>query len=69
MSSLNCLEEHKKLEIDPLNEGSGIAFFSTDLGHISGNIVGNDFGVMLRGKRPHKPEFAYDIVRIHFLML
>ena len=24
---------------------------------------------MLRGKRPHKPEFAYDIVRIHSLMI
>ena len=24
---------------------------------------------MLRGKGPHKPEFAYDIVRIHSLMI
>ena len=24
---------------------------------------------MLRGKRPHKPEFGYDIVRIHSLMI
>ena len=24
---------------------------------------------MLRGKGPHKPEFAYDIVRIHTLMM
>ena len=38
-----------------------------DLGHIFGSNVVIDFGVMLRGERPHKPEFAYDIVRIHFL--
>ena len=24
---------------------------------------------MLRGKRPHKPEFAYDIVHIHSLLI
>ena len=24
---------------------------------------------MLREKGPHKPEFAYDIVRIHFLII
>ena len=24
---------------------------------------------MLRGKEPHKPEFAYDVVRIHSLMI
>ena len=40
-----------------------------DLGHIFGSNVGNEFGVMLRGKGPHKPEFAYDIVRIHSLMI
>ena len=32
-------------------------------------LVMNKFGVMLRGKGPHKPEFAYDIVRIHSLMI
>ena len=34
-----------------------------DLGHIFGSNVGNVFGVMMRGKGPHKPELAYDIVR------
>ena len=43
--------------------------FSTDLGHIFGSIVGNEFGVMLSGKGPHKPEFAYDIVHIHSLII
>ena len=59
----------QKVEIHLANEGSGLAFFSTDLGHIFGSNVGNEFGVMLRGKGPHKPEFDYDIVRIHSLMI
>ena len=59
----------QKVEIYLGNEASGLAFFSTDLGHIFGSNVGNEFGVMLRGKRPHKLEFAYDIVRIHSLMI
>ena len=59
----------QKVDIYLAKEGSGLAFFSTDLGHIFGSNVGNDFGVMLRGKGPHKPQFAYDIVRIHSLMI
>ena len=51
------------------NDTSGLAFCSTELGHISGNNVGNEFGVLMTGKGPHKPEFAYDIVRIHSLMI
>ena len=50
-------------------EVSGLAFFSKGLEHIYGSKVGSEFGVMLRGKRPHKPKFAYDIVRIHSLMI
>ena len=57
----------QKVEIYLANEGSVLAFFSTDLGHIFGSKVRNQFGVMLRGR--HKPEFAYDIVRIHTLMI
>ena len=59
----------QKVESYLANEGSSLAFFSTDLGLIFGSIVGKEFGVMLRGKGPHKPEFAYDIVRIHSLMI
>ena len=44
-------------------------FFSTDLGRTFGGNVGNAFEVMLGGKGPHKPEFAYNIVRIHSLMI
>ena len=50
------------------NKGSGLAFFTTDLRHTFGSNFGIEFGVMLRGKGPHKREFAYDIVRIHSLM-
>ena len=51
------------------NHSSGLAFCSTDLGHIFDNNVGNEFGVLMIGKGPHEPEFAYDIVRIHSLMI
>ena len=57
----------QKVEIHLATEGSGLASFSTDLGHIFDSSVGHEFGVMLRGKSPHKPEFAHDIVRIHSL--
>ena len=40
-----------------------------DLADNSGRKVGNEFGVLLRGKEPHEPEFANDNVRIHFLMI
>ena len=50
-------------------DSSGLAFCSTNLGHIFGINVGNEFGVLLIGKGPHEPEFAYDIVRIHSLMI
>ena len=59
----------QKVEISFANEGSGREFFSRDLGHIFESKVGNEFGVMLRGRGPHKPESAYDIVRMHFLMI
>ena len=59
----------QKVEIYLAIEGYALAFFSTDLRHSFESNVGNDFGVMLRVKGPHKAEFAYDIVRIHFLMI
>ena len=51
------------------NDTSGFAFCSTDLSHIFGNNVGNQFGVLMKRKSPHEPHFAYDIVRIHPLMI
>ena len=72
--SENCIkvkvsQRTQKNEIYLANEGSGLAFFSTDLGHIFGSNVGNEFGVILRGNGLHKPEFASDIIRIHSLMI
>ena len=72
--SENCIKvklsrRTQKIEIYLAKEGSGLAFFSTDLGHIFGSNVGNDFGVMLGGKGPQKPEIAYDVARIHSLMI
>ena len=59
----------QKVVIILANDTSGLAFCSTDLGHIFGNNVGNQFGVLMKGKGPHEPQFAYDIVRIHSLMI
>ena len=72
--SENCIKvkmsrRTQKVEIYLAYETSGLAFFSMDLGHIFGSIVGNEFGVLLRGKGPHKLDFAYDIFRIHSLMI
>ena len=68
--SENCIKTKmsgstKKNKIYLANEGSGPVSFSMDLGHIFAINVGKEFGVMLRGRGSHKPEFAYDIVRIH----
>ena len=51
------------------NYTSGFAFCSTDLVHSFGNSVGSQFGVLMKGKGPHEPKFAYDIVRIPSLMI
>ena len=59
----------QKVVVRLANDTSGLAFCGTDLGHIFGNNVGNEFGVRMIGKGPHEPEFAYDIVRIHSLMI
>ena len=59
----------QKVVIMLANDTSGLAFCSTDLGHIFGNNVGNELRVLMIGKGPHEPEFAYNIVRIHSLMI
>ena len=51
------------------NDTSGLAFCDTDLGHILGNNVGNELGLLMIRKGPHEPEFADDNVRIHSLMI
>ena len=42
----------KKVVIILANDNSGLAFCSTDLGHIFGNNVGNEIGVPMIGERP-----------------
>ena len=64
--SENCIKvkvsrRTQKVDIYLAKEGSGLAFLTTDMGHIFESNVGNEFRVGLRGKGPHKPEFAYDI--------
>ena len=59
----------QKVDIYLANEGSCLAFFSTDVGQLFGSNIGNELGVMLKRKGPHKPEIAYDIVRKHSLMI
>ena len=51
------------------NEQSSLAIFSTDLGQIFGGDVRSDSGILMCGKGSHEPTFAYDIVRIHSLMI
>ena len=58
----------QKVVILLANETSGLAFCSTNLGHIVGNNVGNEFRVLMIAKGPHEPDLVYDIVRIHSLM-
>ena len=68
-SQLKCFKKRKKLRFTLQRKKFGLPFFSTDPGHIFGSNIRIDFGVMLRGKGPHKPESAYDIVHIHSLMI
>ena len=59
----------QKVKVYLANEESSLAIFSTDLGHIFEGDVRNDSGILMSGKGPHEPTFAYDIVRIHSLMI
>ena len=59
----------QKVKVYLANEDSSVAVFSTDLGHIIGGNMRNDSGILMCGKGPHEPTFAYDIVRIHSLMI
>ena len=59
----------QKAGVSLADERSGLVFFNTDLGHVFGSNFGNEFGVMLKGKGPPEPEFAYDIVRVHSFMI
>ena len=58
----------QKVKVYLPNEEWSLAIFSTDLGHIFGDVR-NDSGRLVRGKEPHEPTFACDIVRINSLMI
>ena len=59
----------QKVKVYLANEESSLAIFITDLGHIFGGDVRNDSRIPMNGKGPQEPTFAYDIVRIHSLMI
>ena len=59
----------QKVVIFLANEGPGLTCFNIDLRQIFAKNVGNEFGALLRGKGPHKTEFAPDFVRMRPLMI
>ena len=59
----------QKIELSLISDDSSLVIFSTDLGNIFGGDVGDGKVILMRGKGPHGPKFAYDIVRIHPLMI
>ena len=59
----------QKVKVYLANEESSLAIFSADLGHIFGGDMRKDLGILMSGKGPHEPTFAYDIVRIHSLII
>ena len=58
----------QKVVIVLANDTSGLAFRSTELGHMFGKNVGNQFGVLMKGKCPQEPQSGCNIVRVHSLM-
>ena len=59
----------QKATFSLVNDKSSLVISSIYLGHNFGGDVRNDRGILMLGKGPHKPLFAYDIVRIHSLMI
>ena len=59
----------QKVVIMLANVTSGLVFGTTDMGHSFGNNARNELGVLMIGEGPHEPEFAYEIVRIHSLII
>ena len=59
----------QKVTFSLVNYKSSLVISSIDLGHIFGGDVRNDRRILMLDKGPHKPLFAYDIVRIHSLMI
>ena len=55
----------QKVKVYLANEDSSPAIFCTDLGHIFEGDVRNDLGILMSGKGPQEPTFAYDITGFH----
>ena len=58
-----------KVKVYLANDESSLAIVSIDLGHTFGGDVRNGSVILMSGKGPHEPTFAYDTVRIHSLMI
>ena len=67
--TIKVIRVTQKVKVYLASEESSLAIFSTDLGHIFGEDVRNDLGILMSGKSPREPTVAYDIVRIHSLMI
>ena len=59
----------QKIAFSLVNDESSLVISSIDLGHFFGGDVRNDRGILMLGRRPHKPLFACDIVRSHSPMI
>ena len=59
----------QKIKTCLANEKSSLAIFSTVLRHTFGGDVKNESGILMCGRGPHEPTFAYNIVRIHSLTI
>ena len=59
----------QKIELPLISDDSSLVIFSTDLGNLFGGDVGDVKGILMRGKGPHEPKFAYNSFRIHSLMI
>ena len=44
----------QKIEFSLISDDSGLVIFKTDLGNIFGGNVGDDKGILMRGKGPHE---------------
>ena len=54
----------------PESQSSVFIIQSADLSHIFGcDLEQNQTGVIMKGKGPHCPQYSYDIIRIHSLMI
>ena len=67
--TIKAIRVTQEVNVYLANEESCLAIFSIDLGCIFGGDVKNDLGILMCGKGPHEPTFAYDIVRILSLMI